>query len=227
MQKDIFILSLGGSLIVPKEVDHDFLKRFIDLIKKKTQEGKKFIIICGGGGINRLYNEAAVKTRTMTNDELDWIGIYATRYNAEFIRILFSDIAHSEIATDPHKKFKTDKPVIIGAGYVPGWSSDYDAVHLAKTYGAKTVINLSNIDYAYDKDPRIFPDAKPIEKITWQDFKKLVGDVWKPRMNTPFDPIASKEAEKIKLSVIVMNGNNISNLENLIDGKDFKGTIIS
>lgn len=227
MQKDIFILSLGGSLIVPNQVDHDFLGQFIDLIRKKTGEGKKFVIICGGGGINKLYNNAAVKVRAMTNDELDWIGIYATRYNAEFVRLLFADLAHNEIATNPHKKFKTEKPVIVGAGYIPGWSSDYDAVHLAKTYSAKTVINLSNIDYAYDKDPKAFPDAKPIEKISWSDFRKIVGDEWQPRMNTPFDPIASREAEKLKLRVIVLNGKNVSNLEDLIDGKDFRGTTIS
>jgi len=212
---------------VPGEVDHEFLKAFVALIRKKTQTGNRFIIVCGGGGVNKLYNQAATKTRAMTNDELDWIGIYATRYNAEFIRILFSDLAYGKVAANPHKKFKTKKPVIIGAGYMPGWSSDYDAVYLAKTYGAKTVVNLSNIDYAYDKDPKTFPDAKIIENISWTDFRKIVGNEWKPRMNTPFDPIASKEAQKLKLKVIVMNGKNISNLENLIDGKDFKGTIVS
>lgn len=227
MQKNFYILSLGGSLIVPDEVDHEFLGAFIELIRRKTKEGKRFIIICGGGGINKLYNNAARKIRTMTNDELDWIGIHATRYNAEFIRILFGDLAYKKIAINPHKKFKTDKPVIIGAGYIPGWSSDYDAVHLAKTYGAKTVINLSNIDYAYDKDPRLFSDAKILENINWTDFRKIVGNEWKPRMNSPFDPIASREAQKLKLRVIVLNGKNISNLENLIDGKDFKGTTIS
>lgn len=227
MQKDIFILSLGGSLIVPGKVDHDFLTKFIDLIRQKTKENKRFIIICGGGGVNKLYNNAAGKIMTMTNDELDWIGIYATRYNAEFVRILFRDLAYKEIATNPHKRFSTEKPVIMGAGYKPGWSSDYDAVYLAKTYKAKTVINLSNIDYAYDKDPRIFPDAKLIKKINWKDFRKIVGNKWKPRMNSPFDPIASKEAQKLKLRVIIVNGKNISNLENLIDGRGFKGTIIS
>jgi uridylate kinase len=32
------------------------------------------------------------------------------------------------------------------------YSTDFDAVMLAKNFGAKKVINLSNIDYAYDKD---------------------------------------------------------------------------
>lgn len=227
MKNNAYIISLGGSLIVPSDVDYEFLKNFIVLVKRRVADGSKFVIICGGGGINRAYNGAASKIREFSNDELDWIGIFATRFNAEFLRILFSDLAYEKIAINPHKKFKTDKPVIVGAGYMPGWSSDYDAVYLAKTYGANTVINLSNIDYAYDKDPKIFQDAKPIKKIDWKNFRKIVGNAWKPRMNLPFDPIASMEAEKLRLKVIITNGKNLSNIENILDGKDFVGTIIS
>lgn len=227
MNKNISVISLGGSLIVPNAVDHAFLKDFVGLIKKKVKNNKRFIIICGGGGINRVYNNAASEIRKMTNDELDWIGIFATRYNAEFLRILFSDLAYKQITTNPNKSFRTNKPIIIGAGYIPGWSSDYDAVHLAKTFGAKTVINLSNVDYAYDKDPRVFPDAKPIENTTWKDFRKIVGNKWTPRMNSPFDPIASRDAEKFKLKVLILNGKNLLNLERAIDNEKFIGTVIS
>jgi len=100
-------------------------------------------------------------------------------------------------------------------------------VYLAKTYGAKALANLSNIDHAYDKDPRLFPDAVPIKAIGWKDFRKIVGDKWVPRMNKPFDPIASLEAEKLKLTVSIINGKNYENLENYLDGKNFTGTIIS
>ncbi len=222
-----YVLSLGGSLIVPDEVGYKFIKKFRELIVKRAEAGNKFIIVCGGGGLNKKYNEAGKKVRKLSNDELDWVGIYATRYNAEFIRILFGDLAYDKIAENPHKKFKTDKPIIIGAGYKPGWSSDYDAVHLAKTYGAKKVANLSNIDYAYDKDPGKYKNAAPIKNISWKDFRKIVGNKWEPRMNKPFDPIASREAEKFGLEVAILNGKNLKNLENYLDGKKFIGTVIA
>jgi len=222
-----YVLSLGGSLIVPDEVDYGFIKKFRELIVKKVEAGNKFIIVCGGGGLNKKYNEAGKKVRKLSNDELDWIGIYATRYNAEFMRILFGDLAFDKIATNPHEKFETNKPIIIGAGYKPGWSSDYDAVYLAKTYGAKKVANLSNIDYAYDKDPKKYKNAVPIKNINWKDFRKIVGDKWEPRMNKPFDPIASREAEKLNLEVTILNGKKLKNLENYLDGKKFIGTVIS
>ncbi len=222
-----YVLSLGGSLIVPDEVDYIFIKKFRELIIKKVEAGNKFIIVCGGGGLNKKYNEAGKKIRKLSNDELDWVGIYTTRYNAEFIRILFGDLAYDKIAENPHKKFKTDKPIIIGAGYKPGWSSDYGAVHLAKTYGAKKIANLSNVNYVYNKDPGKYKNAAPIKNISWKDFRKIVGDKWEPRMSKPFDPIASREAEKFGFEAAILNGKNLDNLNNYLDGKKFTGTVIA
>lgn len=224
--KKTYILSLGGSLIVPGEVDYRFIKKFRELIIKKVNKGNKFIIVCGGGGLNSKYNEAAKKVRKITNEELDWIGIYASRYNAQLMKILFGNLACNEININPHKKITTKKPIIIGAGYKPGWSTDYDAVYLAKTYGAKKVANLSNIDYAYDKDPKKYKNAVPIKNILWKDFRKIVGNKWEPRMNKPFDPIASREAEKIGLEVVILNGKKLKNFENYLDEEKFVGTII-
>ena len=224
--KKTYILSLGGSLIVPDEVDYKFIKKFRELIIKKVKAGNKFIIVCGGGGLNRKYNEAGKKVRKLNNDELDWIGIYASRCNAQFIRILFGDLACEEININPHQKIATKKPIIIGSGYKPGWSTDYDAVYLAKTYNAKSVANLSNIDYAYDKDPKKYKNAVPIKNIIWKDFRKIVGNKWEPRMNKPFDPIASREAEKLGLEVVILNGKKLGNFERYLDGRKFVGTVI-
>ena len=224
--KKTYIISLGGSLIVPNEVDYKFIRKFRELILKKVKAGNKFIIVCGGGRLNSKYNEAGKKVRKLNNDELDWIGIYATRYNAQFVKILFGDLACKEININPHKKILTKKPILIGAAYKPGWSTDYDAVYLAKTYGVKSVANLSNIDYAYDKDPKKYKNAVPIKNISWKDFRKIVGNKWEPRMNKPFDPIASREAEKLGLEVVILNGKKLKNFENYLDGGKFVGTVI-
>lgn len=221
-----FVLSVGGSLICPDEVDVEFLKKFRALILEKVKEGNKFVIMCGGGKINTRYNEAARKVTEISDTDLDWIGIYASRLNSQLMRTLFGDLTHPEIIIDPTKKVRSKKPIIMGAGYKPGWSTDYDAVMMAKVGGAKTVINLSNIDYAYTDDPRTNPAATPIDRISWKDFRKIVGDEWKPRMNKPFDPIASKLAEKNRIRVIIMNGKNIENFTACLEGKDFIGTVI-
>jgi uridylate kinase len=109
---------------------------------------------------------------------------------------------------------------------MPGRSTDDDAVRLAHIYGAKTVINLSNIDYVYTKDPRKFKDAKKIESISWEDFRKIVGNKWDPGKNAPFDPTAAKTAEKNRMKVIIANGKNLKNLKDILGNKKFRGTTI-
>ena len=53
----------------------------------------------------------------------------------------------------------------------------------------------------------------------------MIGKKWEPGLNAPFDPVASKEAEKLKIKVFVV-GRDLNNLENLLNGKKFKGSTI-
>ena len=117
--------------------------------------------------------------------------------------------------------------ILVAAGWKPGFSTDTDAVYLAEQFNADTVVNLSNIEKVYTDDPRKNPDAKPIDSISWTDFRKMVGDEWVPGKNCPFDPIASKKAQELGLKVICAAGKNISNLESILNEKDYIGTTIA
>lgn len=229
MDKKTVIISLGGSLIVPEEIDWKFVKKFKALIEEQIGKGLKFILITGGGKTARKYIDASAKIDDINDEDKDWIGIHATRMNAHFIRTIFRKHAHPRINKNPHDLedfYNFKENILVAAGWRPGFSTDFDAVLLAKYLGIKTVINLSNIDYVCDKDPRKFPDAKKIEEISWKDFRKMVGDKWDPGMNAPFDPIASKEAQEIGLEVAIMNGQNLANLKKYLEGQKAKGTII-
>ena len=219
------IISLGGSIIVQDEINIKFLKDFKKLILKYVRQGKKFVIVTGGGKTARDYQSAAKQIGKLSRARLDWIGIYATHLSACLVKEIFGAKAVG-IITDLEKPIKTKKPIIIGAGTKPGWSTDYDAAVLAKYYKAKTIINLSNIDYVYDKDPNKFKNAKPFENISWKDFLKIIGKKWKAGLNSPFDPIASRLAKKMGLKVVMLKGTNLGNLEKFLRGEKFKGTII-
>jgi uridylate kinase len=222
-----YIISLGGSLIVPDEIDTKFISGFKKVIESGIKAGEKFLLITGGGRTSRRYSEAAKTLGDLNPDDLDWLGIHSTRLNGHLLRTIFRKHAHRRIITNPMRPEKGNEPVMIAAGYRPGWSTDYVAVLLAKKYKAEAIVNLSNIDYVYDKDPRKYKDAKPIKDISWVDFRKIVGDKWDPGLNLPFDPVASKLAEKMKLRVAILNGKNLPNLRNFLANKKFKGTIIT
>lgn len=229
--KEKVVISVGGSLIVPNGgIDSKFLQELNKFIREELAKNKnrQFFLITGGGMTTRHYQAAArdVVGHQLTSDDLDWIGIHATRLNGHLIRTIFRDIAHPFMIDDYSFIRKANEPVVVGAGWKPGWSTDYDAVLTCEDYGAKTIINLSNIDEVYDKDPNKFKDAKPIDKISWADFRKITGDEWIPGMNLPFDPIAAKKAQGLKIKVIVVNGNNFENLKSYFSGKKFVGTVI-
>lgn len=228
--KKTIIISLGGSLIVPDEIDWKFVKNFKKVIEKYIRKKYRFIIITGGGRTARKYIEAAGKISGITDDDKDWIGIHATRMNAHFIRTIFRKYAHPRINKNPHGLedfYNFKEPILVASGWRPGFSTDYDAVVMARYFDIKNIINFSNINYVFDKDPKKFKNAKPIKNISWKDFRQMVGSKWHPGLNAPFDPIASRLADKNQLEVVIMNGTNMKNLENYLDGKKFKGTVIN
>lgn len=228
--KEKIVMSIGGSLIVPNGgIDTEFLKKLNDFIRKQLSSGsKQFFLVIGGGTTARHYRDAGqmVVGHELSRDDLDWLGIHATRLNAHLIKTIFRDLAHQYIVKNYEIIRKVTEPVVVASGWKPGWSTDYCAVMLCQDYGVQTILNLSNIKQVYDKDPNKNPDAKPIEKITWPEFRKLVGDEWIPGMNAPFDPIAAKKAEELGVKVVVLNGKDFDNLEKYFNGESFTGTVI-
>ncbi len=230
-QKDKLVISVGGSLIIPNGgIDIKFLREFNTFLREQLsrQPAGQFFLVAGGGRTAKHYIDAGqeVVGHSLSPDDLDWLGIHASRMNAHLIRTVFRDIAHPKVIKHYEIILKVTEPVAVAAGWKPGWSTDYCAVLLCQDYDVSTVINLSNIDQVYDKDPNKFPDAKPISQINWPDFRKLVGEKWIPRMNAPFDPIASKLAQELGVKVVILNGKNFANMKNYFEGKEFVGTTI-
>ncbi len=224
------VISVGGSLIVPSGgVDTEFLTKLNKLIRTQVVKGRRFLLVAGGGKIARQYIEAGKKViGDVKNEDLDWLGIHATRFNAHLLRTIFQDIANPRIIINYDKKISHwREPIAIGAGWKPGWSTDYDAVILARDYHANLIINLSNVDVVYDHDPNKYKEAKPIERITWEEMEKIIGKKWSPGLNAPFDPTAIGLAKRIGVTAIVASGHNFENLENIIEGEPFKGTVIA
>ncbi len=224
MLKENIIISLGGSLVAPNDIDTAFLKVFKKTLGKFL-DSKKFFIIVGGGKVCRNYQQALLEFGA-DNKDRDLMGIDVSRLNARVVKQVFGDSAYSEVITNPTKKISTKKDIIVAGGWKPGWSTDYCSVILAKNMGIKTIVNLTNIDYVFDKDPNKFKNAKAIKEITWKDFRKIVGDKWTPGLSAPFDPRASKMAEILKIKVLMVNGKHLDRFENFLNNKAFVGTAI-
>jgi uridylate kinase len=227
--RETVVMSVGGSLIVPDGIDTVFLTNLHNLIAADTKEsGRRFIIIAGGGKTARRYQEAAATVNVLDRDDLDWIGLHATRLNGHLLRTIFRDIAHPVMITNPDEVIDVPEhyKVVIAAGYRPGCSTDLRAIQIAERVHASKVINLSNTDYVYTDNPHTNPDAVKIEDITWSDFRQLIPETWEPGLSAPFDPVAAREAEARNIEVAQINGLTLSHLEEYLAGRPFIGTRI-
>lgn len=224
------VLSVGGSIIAPDKVDYQFLSSFAAMIRNhlENHEDEKIVFVAGGGAPARVYQDALRRIKPDADPYMqDWIGIKATHLNAMLLRAVFDGLCLDDVVTDPAAEtLPFTGRILVAGGWKPGFSTDTDAVYLARRFGGKKVINLSNIKKVYTDDPKKNPDAKPIDSISWKDFRAIVGDEWNPGLNAPFDPIASRLADEDGMIVIATDGRNIENTRAILEEKPFEGTII-
>ncbi len=230
MENENIMISLGGSVVHPDTgIDTKFLKGFNKLIREQIAKGRRFFIMVGSGHIGREYQYAARNIiGTIPDEDINWLGVHGTRLNAHLIRTIFRDIAFPRLITKESINEEMDEKIklFVGAGGKPGASTDFDLVRLAEQFKPKMVISLLNVMQVFDKDPKLFPEAKPIEKMTWSQYRQMTGEWWAPERQLPFDPFAARLAYDLDLKIIFAEGRNINNLENILENKNFIGTII-
>jgi uridylate kinase len=223
------VISVGGSIVVPDGVDVEFLSSFVASLRLRLERhpDTRLALVVGGGSTARSYQQAAREIDPQADSaSLDEIGIAATRVNAQVVRTAFGSLCEDPVFTDPTTVRSITGRVLVGGGWKPGFSTDNVTVRLAEALGAATVINLSNIRQIYTADPKLDPSATALETISWDELLRIVGDEWVPGKNTPFDPVATRRAAELGMTVIAADGRDLPNLEALLDGRPFVGTTI-
>lgn len=229
----VVVVALGGSIMHPDKIDIVFLKNFRKFILKWIRRDKKFVIVAGGGSVARDYQKAANSVIKLSNEDKDWIGIHATRLNAHLLRTIFRREANpvvvdsrSKIKTTNYKLKTKNYKLTIASGWRPGWSTDYISLKIADSFKIKEAIIAGSPAFVYTHDPKKRKNVRPIKKLSWRDYRKLIPSKWVPGSHAPVDPIGAKLAGSRKLAAIIIKGTDIKNFDNLLAGKEFKGTII-
>ncbi len=220
------VVALGGSVIYPDEIDTAFIKKFKSFVVPYLRRGVKFVLVIGGGKLSRRFQEAAARVTRVTDEDKDWIGIHATRLNAHLLRTIFRESADPVIVDAREKVKKLKYPITIASGWRPGWSTDYVAIRIAADLGVGEVVVAGKPAHVYDKDHAKYADAKPFHKLTWREYRRLIPRKWKPGLHAPVDPVGAALAAREGVKAIIADGRNLPNFRNLLNGKDFQGTII-
>ncbi len=225
--KKVLVISLGGSLIIPNNVNINFLEKFKKVINKH-KKNYKFVIVTGGGSVARKYIKA-LKQAGKSEYFQSLAGIGATRLNARFLTYLFGKDANEGIPHDMKQVsnlLKKNNPVFCGAlRYAENETSDATSAKLARFFSCE-FINLTLVSGLYTKNPLKYKNAKFIPKISWRDFYDKAKKIeFEPGQHFVLDQSAARIIKKYKIKTYIL-GKNIKNLNNLLSGKRFKGTVI-
>ncbi len=216
------VISLGGSLINPGRIDRNFLKEFKNVIKKFPRY--KIVIVTGGGKIARDYIEAlgdkSGKIRSL-------IGIKATKLNAMLVsNFLDNEVVVPDSLDEVKRSLMKKNLVVCGAlGYREKMTSDGTAADVARFLKAGLLINMTNVNGLYDRDPRKFKDSKLISEISFSDFLKMVDKIkYKPGQHFVLDQVAAEIIRKYKIKTVILKG--AAELKKCLNGEKFIGTVI-
>ena len=221
----VWVISLGGSRIVPDSVDDKFLVRFKKMIDSYPL--MKFVVVTGGGSTARKYISALRKLGKTTKDQ-SMEGIAITRLHAGFMARYFGKSANEDIPLDMERvKNLLGKNHVVFCGALR-WrkrnTSDGTAAKLAGFLKCP-FINLTNVQGLYSADPRENPKGKFIAKISWKDFAKMVKGVkFEAGQHFVLDQSAARTIKDERIVTYIVG--SLSAIDNILKGKKFMGTVV-
>jgi uridylate kinase len=222
------VISIGGSVLVPDSDDAEYIKSLASLLNEISTSHRLFIVT-GGGKIARYYINLG-RACGISENELDELGIGATRLNAQLLIQAVKNQVNPKptLTVEEAAEVVKEHNIVIMGGTIPGHTTDAVSASLAEKVGAIRLVNATNVDGVYDSDPKKDPEAKKFDRMTFEELNSIVsGDHGKAGPNVIFDPKGTEIIAKAKIPLLVCNGRDLEALKNAILGKEFVGTIVT
>ena len=223
--KNVWVISLGGSRIVPEDVDDKFLLRFKKLLD--SHKSQKFVVVTGGGSTARKYISALKKLGKKTKAQ-SMEGIAITRLHAGFMMRFFGKEANEDLPLNI-KRVKNllgkNRVVFCGAlRYRRKNTSDGTAAKIAGRLKCP-FINLTNIKGLYTSNPKTNKNARFIAEISWIKFMRITKKIkYEAGQHFVLDQIAAKTIQKKKIVTYIVG--SLGAIDGILRGKKFVGTVI-
>ena len=224
--ENAWVISLGGSRIVPDAVDDKFLLGFKKLID--SHRSQRFVVVTGGGSTARKYigalKELGKKTKAQSIE-----GIAVTRLHAGFMARFFGKIANEDLPFNMKKVrnlLRKNRVVFCGAlRYRRKNTSDGTAAKIAG-YLNCPFINLTNIKGLYTSNPKTNKNAKFIAKISWEKFMKIAEKIkYEAGQHFVLDKVAAKTIKNKKIVTYIVG--SLVAIDKILKDRKFVGTVIS
>lgn len=223
------VIAFGGSILAPESLDPAFLARVAEALDAWSMEERVLVVVGGGHPARKAI--AAAREAEPAEDALDRVGIQATRLNAATLLAFLQAQGvptHEDVPRTCQEAADVSGRVVVMGGTTPGHSTDYVGAELAKTVGADTLVIATNVDGVYTADPRKEPSAKRIAQCGYRQLAAIVGPAeWTQAGQAGVvDPLAVALLTGTDITTCVVDGADLDNLGDALEGAPFHGTRI-
>ena len=180
-----YLLKLSGEALIGQYdhgIDHKVLNDISSDIVSVANKGHELAIVVGGGNIFRGARLAQTGIDRVTGDN---IGMLSTIINSLAIQdsiekngvecrvmsaVRINQIAEDYIRRRAIRHLEKDRIIIFAAGTGnPFFTTDTAASLRAIEINADMMLKATKVDGVFDKDPKIFNDAKIFKTITYSE----------------------------------------------------------
>lgn len=227
------LLKLSGEALMGDAeygIQPEVISRFANEISQLNAKGVELGIVIGGGNI---FRGAGLAAKGMDRVSADHMGMLATVLNAlalqdalerngTFCRVM-SAIRIHEVCEDYLRRrairhLEKGRVVIFAAGTGnPFFTTDSAASLRAVEIGAELMLKATQVDGVYDSDPRLNPDAKRYDSLSYDE-------VINNRLAV-MDTTAVVMCQEQKMPLRVFDVHKSGNLTDIIHGKNV-GTLV-
>ncbi|MEL9999538.1 MAG: isopentenyl phosphate kinase [Thermoplasmata archaeon] len=243
----MILVKIGGSVITDKRKYKKIREGVIDRLASEFIVGESILIHGAGSFGHHIADEYALNDGLNENNRIKY-SLVARDLQELNTTIIDKFIAHNKPAiTIPvhsfhmvgeqfmYKRFVdylergilpvTYGDVILdpkkGMGICSG---DQIAFHLSKSLKPKRVIFVTDVDGIYNKNPKIFSNARLIENLTSDQIVEFEGNVPDVTGSMEGKLRVMRAIAKLGIDVIVINGLVRGRLRKAMEGKELKGT---
>jgi uridylate kinase len=225
-----FVLKIGGSLLFDseKELDLDRFNQIALIIQQLKREGHELVIVVGGGILAKELVEKG-KILGANRAALDQLGIAATWVCAQLMIAALDDIAYpTPIMSEEQlvKLLETAKLLVLG-GLHPGQSTNAVAARTAEIIEAKILINVTDVEGVYDKDPKESPEATLLSEMTLDKLRNIVSSFEnEPGAYPLFDKRALEIIGRARVEIWFVNGKDPQNIIHAVNDRKIGTRVI-
>jgi len=229
------LLKISGEALLGEQqfgIDQNPVKKIALEIKKARELGAEIAVVVGGGNIFRgMRNSSKLGMDQVSGD---YVGMLATVMNAIALQsalnqisvpcrvqsaIAINQIAEPYIRHRAIRHLEKGRVVIFAAGTGnPFFTTDTAAALRASEVNAEAMFMAKNgVDGVYDDDPRVNPNAKKLDNITYDDIIKHDLKV--------MDTSACTLCKQNKIPIVVFDFDAENGIIDILEGKEI-GTSI-